>query len=299
MTKKIHYKNEFELCYLRHRYVKKANTQLTEQELSPYKAIIQYLSVNTYYMYKALFDIVGLLLDDIISVGEVHLYNFLGLFSLEKNPKKMKEFRSIFKKMFKKKATLDDILIKNKNSFQSFLRQRMEDLVRICKQKARNIKGASIENYVVFASMLPPQHDPLEIIAHYKSLGYKKINNYVYERIKRKAKNPNKVFEFEGKWYIIIPINNAGINEEAMVNSVLNPKENEHNLDPETLLFNKEQNKIFEEKKQKFEERSDEDKMMVFKEFVDKHSGDPLFRKEIRTAKKQIRFLMKKLEINE
>src|ERR1700679_1227127 len=83
LQKRISCKDNFELCYLRHQYLRKVTYSPTREEMSRYNKIIENFSNNTFYVYKSLFLLVGLDLIDMMSINQTHLVSFLGLFAIE------------------------------------------------------------------------------------------------------------------------------------------------------------------------------------------------------------------------
>lgn len=94
--KKIHNKDEFELCYIRHKYIRKTDSNPTDMEMRPYYKISHNMGRNTHFTYKSLFLAMGFEADDVISICRIHLVSFLGLFSMERMPEKYAKFEAIF-----------------------------------------------------------------------------------------------------------------------------------------------------------------------------------------------------------
>src|ERR1700749_3010216 len=92
MAKKISTKDNFELCYLRHQYLRKLNTNTTKEELQPFSSVINKTASKTYATYKKLFFSVGLEFQDIVRICEVHLTAYLGLQKIELNNNKFDSF---------------------------------------------------------------------------------------------------------------------------------------------------------------------------------------------------------------
>src|SRR5271165_4896229 len=93
---KIQTRNEFELCYLRHQYLRKAKYNPTVEQMEPYIKIAINLSKKTFFAYKKLLYLVGLELDDVVNIARVHMVSFLGLYSLERMKEKRIEFNKLF-----------------------------------------------------------------------------------------------------------------------------------------------------------------------------------------------------------
>jgi hypothetical protein len=235
--KKIRTSDDFELCYLRHQYFRRVKYNPTEEEMSPYMKIVENMAKNTFFTYPNLFKIVGMLYEDVLNIGRVHLVSFLGLYALDKMRDKQKEW--IMKFYFEHKANPEekDYDQKNKANFTMFLKQRMEDLVRICRQKVRNIKGQPSEEYVVFCGKERPPKYPNSLLRNYEELGYKKVNFSIFKSIRKKANvdSDATAFLFGNVWYVAIALKQKNLELEDIVGSGHSPYENTHNMRPDDL----------------------------------------------------------------
>lgn len=291
-TRKIHSANEFELCYIRHQYFRRVKYNPTAEEMLPYKKIIGYLSQRTFYTYPGLFHIVGMTLDDVNAIGQIQLVNFLGLFEIgpTKNPEKYATFAAIVKKIKKHDITPEDTLNKNKANFTLFLKQRMTELVRIFRQKAKNIKGVRVDEYAPFYGSPPPPDDLYKLLEDNELYGYKKLDVASYKTIRKKVRaKVNEVFQFAGSYYVTVPLDQRYLTVLDLAGAGLDPYENLHNQNPEEIL-SKRQNEIkFDIRLKKYKNSSKEDKAKTIMGFVEKNSGNPVFKDEILTAKKLLR----------
>lgn len=291
--KKINSKEQFELCYIRHQYIRKVDYNPSEDEMRPYHWILDHTSRNTFYMYQMLFQMVGLYLEDIINTARVHLVSFLGLFALERMPEKMKAFKALILQEHGRRTTKIDILQKNKANFTLFLKQRMEDLVRICRQKARNIKGLPTEEYAVFTGTKRPPKVIKDLLDNYEALGYKKIDVSIFKSIRKKLdkKQEGPVYFINNSWYICVPLDKKTLELVDFSGAGLDPYDSMHNMTPERVLFHVEEEELWKDRKEKFSGCSREDKALIVRSFVEKNKNNPKFRDEIRTARKMLKRL--------
>ena len=291
--KKIHSKDEFELCYLRHKYLRRVRYNPTEKDMKPFMAIATHFAKVTFFRYKNLFYTVGLELDDLINIARIHLTSFLGLFSLEKNKLKYKEFVKIFSDMKDRKPRDNDVLNKNKANFTLFLKQRMEDVVRVCRQKSRNIKGLPSDEYAYFCGPKPPPKIPRTLIKNYERLGFRKLDVAVFKTIKKRAGLIHtSLFNFKGIYYIAVPIEKKTLDVEDFSGADMDPHDSIHNMSPETIYFNLEDIEIWEKRKEEFDSKPDNVKANLVRNFIHEHKGDGRYKEEVRTAKR----LLKELE---
>jgi hypothetical protein len=287
--RKIHSKNEFELCYLRHQYFRRVDYNPTQQEMAPYLPIVKNLAKNTFFTYKNLFHIVGMESEDLINIGQIHLVSFLGLFSLEKMPEKCDAFFFAHMEKHSKKPKKTDYLDKNKANFTLFLKQRMEDVVRICRQKARNIRGLATEEFFAYVGKDEPPSAFRNLLEDHESYGFKKIDISTYKSIKKKVKPEGNVFFFNNLWYIAIPVQHRALSLIDFSGADMDPHDNMHNMTPEEVLFHKEEDKEFETMKEEFLSFSTTKKKRKIRDFIRNNRTNPIFSEEIKAAKKMLK----------
>ncbi len=288
---KISSKNEFELCYLRHQYLRKTTHNPSKEQMAPYVGIIKNVAHKTYWMYHGLFLAVGFDIEDVLSIGHVHLVNFLGLFALEKNIEKLENFVCSFIRKTSYEPSEEDVLDKNKANFTMFLKQRMEDVVRICRQKSRNVKGIPVQEHYVFVGTQKPPKDLRELLINNEKYGFRKLHLALFRSIKKRAKTKELIFEFEGMWYVAVPLEKRTLTLNDFAGADMDPYDNIHNMNPEQL-YNSKENDVYWEMQQKiFKKSSKRKKIRLVQEFVSKNKENPKFREEIKTAKKLLRSL--------
>lgn len=291
--KKIHCKNEFELCYLRHQYFRKVNYNPTVKDMEPYQRIASQLASKTFFTYRPLLVMVGLEKEDIINIANVHLVSFLGLFSLEKMPKKYEEFIAIFEKYQDYKPKKTDILDKNKANFTLFLKQRMEDLVRVCRQKAKNIKGLTAEGFFYCYGPNTPPKRLSDLIKNYDALGFKKLESAVYKSIRKKSGVfDNSVFMVGKNYYVAVPIEKKSLTIEDFNGADMNPRDTLHSMNPEEVYFTLEDKELWEKRQEVFDTKPSNIKTNIIKNFISKNRKNKKFREEVQIARK----LLKEME---
>lgn len=291
-TRKIHSKNEFELCYLRHKYFRRVKYNPTQQDMKPFMHIVTHLSKNTFFRYQNLFHLVGFELEDVINIASVHLVSFLGLFSLEKMPVKYKEFVKLFKHIQEKSPKDRDILDKNQANFTMFLKQRMEDVVRVCRQKVKNIKGIPYEECRYYYGPKKPPKNLRSLLKNYEKLGFRKLDSAVFKTIKKKAGLVHtSLFDFAGNYYIAVPIENRSLCLKDFSGADMDPRDSLHNMNPEDIYFNMEDAGVWKQRKEEFHSKTDNMKADVIRDFITKNKKNGKFTEEVKTARKLLRGL--------
>jgi hypothetical protein len=291
-SKKIHSKNEFELCYLRHKYFRKVKYNPKPSDMKPFMHIVSYLAKNTYFRYQNLFRIVGFETDDLINIGNVHLVSFLGLFSLGKMKDKYKDFVDVFTRIQEKKPEKKDILDKNQANFTLFLRQRMEDVVRVCRQKARNIKGIPYEECRYYYGSKKPPKRLSDLVKNCEKFGFRKLDAAVFKTIKRRAGLVHtSMFDFAGNYYVAISIERTSLRLEDFSGAGIDPHDSIHNMSPEDIYLKNEDVQFWEQTKEEFRGKPDSKRAIIIRDFIDQNKGNKKFVDEIKTAKRLLRGL--------
>jgi len=271
---------EWELCYLRHQYLRRVKKQPTREEMEPYHKIVENFTTNTYYVYKNLFLMVGLDLEDVLNVGQTHLISFLGLYALECNPKKLADFRKSPKRN-------TSVLDKNKANFTCFIKQRLNDLVRVCKQKAKNIKGVVAEEFVVFRGTKRPPKDIEDLLENHDRYGYSPLTTTAFKTIKKRMHNKQEgpIYLDNKVWYVCVPIRKKNLNFTDFTCNNYNPYDNLHNMTPEEV-FEKAEGSDWDGKWLKFNAISNDERIDILKNFITKNQGNPTYKEELKTAKR-------------
>ncbi len=289
---RIHSKDEFELCYIRHKYFRKTLYNPTQTDMKPYEKIVDRQARHTFFTYRHLFQAISFDLEDVVSIGNIHLVSFLGLFSMESIPEKYHEFSDTYKKLNGTPATSVDFLNKNKANFTLFLKQRMEDVVRICRQKARNVRGVPTESTYYFVGTKRPPKNIKLLIEDYSKYGFKRMDLSSFRTVKKKAKKTKQTkFSFNRKWYVAVPVEQKKLELIDFSSAGLDPYDNIHNMNPEQILFHKEQEEFWDQKKEDFRNRSKGDRVQMVSEFVKNNSDNPHLQEEIAIAQKYLKRL--------
>jgi hypothetical protein len=140
-------KIDFELTYLRHRYLKrKDRVNVSEQDfkrlLDIHRITLTKYPKEFYLKNQNFLSIVGMDLEDIKSFSQIQLYSFAGLYSLY--------LPTIGREAYLKKSnvtidinseTQDSLINKERSVFISFLKQRLSDLIKMCNLPKRGMGG--------------------------------------------------------------------------------------------------------------------------------------------------------------
>jgi hypothetical protein len=265
--------------------------------------LLTILQKKTFFYNVSLFRLVGLDLDDMLNIGNVHIVNFLGLFAINVGPGKYREFAKTFENTHGRKPNKSDVLNKNRAIFTLFFKQRVEDVIRICRQKARNIKGIPTEEYFYYYGPNKPPQILRELIKNYEKLGFKKLDTAIYKSIKKKMnirmgmrnRFGNSIlgnnFTFDNNYYVAVPVGRKYLSDHDFDGANISPYDNMHNMNPEDIYFVSEDEEVWKNVKEEFNSKSNILKANIVRRFISENQSNPRFKEEINTAKRLLKEL--------
>lgn len=288
--KKVKTKDNFELCYLRHQYLRKVTFNPTEAQMRPFHNIIRVAARRTFFTYMNIFKLVGFEVDDLINVGKVHLTSYIGLFALERKSSKLDKFTDKFYDLNGVIPEESDLLDKNKADFTMFLKQRMEELVRVCRQKAKDIKGLPTDEYLVFYGKQAPPENLVSFDDIYTDYGYRKLDVSLFKTIKKKIRDQDgPVYTFNSMFYVVVPLDHRNLSFDDLVGSDLNPYNNIVNMNPEELMAMQETEQRLEYLTRDFLNKPKKVINRKLRNFIDANKNDPRYSVEVKAAKKMLK----------
>lgn len=287
--KKINCVDEFELCYLRHQYLRKSEFNPTDAEMKPYYGIINRFAKRNNYIYSNLFKHVGFEAEDLVNIGKVHLVSYLCLFSISFNSERKDQF---IDKFFDLRGDFPDerhILEKDKANFTDFLKQRYMDIVRIARQKVRNIRGVLSDEFLVYYSSKPPEPG-VDLVKDFQKNGFKKLSFSLFKSLKNMLKDQSgPVYFVNNLYYVVIELDHRQITAFDLIGADIDPRDDLHNMNPEQLLILKDTEAQNKKIKKKWKLMGKEDRNNKLIDFILAKSGDPLYSEEIVLAQRYIK----------
>ena len=167
----------------------------------------------------------------------------------------------------------------------------MEDLVRIIRQKVRNINGMPVEEFNYYSSKNPPPAILRDLITNYEKLGFKKLDPAVYKSIRKRVNADGPSFSMDGTNYIAVLMEPRLLTAADLVGADLDIKDTFHNLDPERAMQTEQEKKKWETRKKEFGRKRKSVKIRMLESFVKEHVGIPGFKQEVKTARKLLKAL--------
>jgi len=288
VNEKIDYHNSFELVTLRWKYFLKSPNPTTE-ELKDLKPIVEKVSKKLYNRFINVFTTVGYTVEDIISLGNCHAVNYLGVFALEVNEKKRESFIAGYRKRNGEDTYPEPIDFKRKNMYDlsKFLNQRLEEVGKVCFQKNRSIRGTG-ETFKVFSSNNPIEGTDLNIIESPEKFNYQEITIKKYNEIRKEIKaDKGSSFEYKELYIKAISITAKDITVDQYYDFLDNSSE--FSRTPEGMLLSLEDKAHTEECVIRFSKFEESEKKKTLRNFININKGNSKLKKELSTARKMLK----------
>jgi hypothetical protein len=165
----------------------------------------------------------------------------------------------------------------------------MEELVRICRQRIKNIRGVPMQEFHIFSGIEIPEVENDELIANHAKYGLKKVDSAIFRAIKKKAKPQNELsFVFNNTHYIAIPTNYKPLELIDFHHTVLDPREMSFNRNPEEVILMSESTKKWDRKLRKFKKTPSNQKIDMVRSFIENNKDNSVFEEELHIAKKML-----------
>jgi hypothetical protein len=180
--KMISTREQFELAYLRWRYFMRVENP-PEELVKQYEKAAYMVARDAYRQNQDTMLYSGLELEDVMNISLVHLVSYLGCYSLQFSDIGKKK---VANKRAKEEYSEEEVKRKDLSNMIVFIQQRMKDLVRVFKQKNRNIMG---EKHVAVLYQLIDVEIPCsdeDLLKSPHRYGYRRVPPSQYNEIKRK-----------------------------------------------------------------------------------------------------------------
>jgi hypothetical protein len=286
--KRLSFKDDFELLYLRHEYIEKAaklGKKLDPSLVQKYAGIVHTTAKIMFSKLKPNFQKVGFDEDDFIAITNMYMLSYMALYSIQTNQKEMDVILS-------KRGNIDqtEILRIDRNRLINFLRQRLYHCSTLFARKARNITVGEDRRgfFAETANSIDVSKDLL--LEDYKKFGYRKVALKEFKEVQRDAKI-NGITELKDKkGFKVIKVEqlNQGLSEYDFQLLSENDKGTFYNS-PDKILENTEDEIAMEAFRIKFQNLDQEGKRELLKTFVETNESDKSMKDEVRLAKKLLR----------
>ena len=247
--RKIGYKDEIELVYLRHRYFRKS-TNPTPERLAVFEEMLCNISNKIYLRNIEVFKTVGMEMEDLRNIARVHTVSFISMDGLPENPDKMEKFRKQHKNKYGQESEpkARDFFLKESYNLSSFLNQRLQEVAKVSKSKNANIRGTrSYKRYYIGDASRSPSD--IDLFEDPKLFGYKKLTEVQYKKEVKanEGKGKSSFLNQDGQMVRAVYIKGSFLTVSDLDETAIDPRKNFYYRNPEDTLILKEMFKEIEE----------------------------------------------------
>lgn len=289
MAKQYDYQDNFEMVYLRHEYLSKIKVFKSEWVRNN-EAIVNITAKKMYDKLRPNFEIMGFDIDDLVSITNVYMLAYMGLYSLTTNEELKQRFISKFTTRTNKEPEEKDFIRTERNNLINFLRQRLFHCANLCERKSRNIKVGR-EKHGIFAFTADSKASCEEVILQdYKKLGYRKVTQKEYKDAIADARlnDLNNVVDVDGFKIFEIQIFSNGIQKDDYQMLLEDNFNNVYNQSPEHMMVEYEDSVELEGYRNKFNSMEIQDKINTLSDFLVNNKNSNLCKSELKTARKML-----------
>jgi hypothetical protein len=234
---------------------------------------------------------VGFDQDDIVSITNIYMLSYMGIYSLRFNKDARERAIEKFRDRFDRDPTEKELYNKDKNNMINFLRQRLQHCSVVCARKARNITvGADRQGYFAFTKDSVPASKEA-VLDNYNKLGYRKVKKTEFKEAQEKAKKLGEqtITDKDGFQILSVQILNNGIKRDEYTMWITQHKSSHVDTTPEELLQMMENNRELESYKATFAAMDKSAKRRKLKLFVEQNKNNKYLKEELALARKMLR----------
>ena len=292
MAKKYSYKDDFEMLMVRHDYLNRIEDP-DPTWFAKFEPTVKLTSYRFFNKFKTIFTRVGYELDDVRSITNCYMMSYMSLYSIERNRDVRDRIVASYQRRFGRPPTEGEIDKKEKINMISFLRQRLNHAVIVCKRKSRNIVVDADVNvaYAYTKDSLPVSNET--IMREGRDHGYRKLSVNELKNLKKEAK-ANKVKDLidkDGFQVIELSKSSEWIDKESYSHLFVDYKTDIYHVSAEESLSIKEEEFNISSMTEKFLDMPKKEKRKCLNSFIKKYSKNKFYRKELTTARKMLKNL--------
>ena len=290
--KKYNFRDNFEMVYLRHEYLRKIDNP-SSINIEPYKALIDLTARSIYRKFKSQFEPIGFDEDDLISIASVYLTSYLGLYGFKAKPEYLHNYVAHYVEKHGVKPSKAEVKRIERNQIINFLRQKLRHCATVCARKTRNIVvGRDIK--VAFAETANSKKVCEDLLLDdYKKHGHRKVTKTELKEIKENTNNSldGTLYDRNGFRIIEVERSNTGITTSDY-RDILDNYTGMFYSTPDELLDDKETDMELSKNKDIFDNMDKKKRKKMIAKFIRTNKG----KKHLKTELKQARLLLKKFK---
>lgn len=285
-TKKLTYKDDFEMLYLRHEYMRRIDVKNIDTSLIEKNAGIVHTTGKIMFgKYKHVFTQVGFTQEDVIVIANIYMLYYMALYSIKTQPDQLDK---VIKRRSQSTPPSEVDRI-DRNRLINFLRQKLGHAATLSARKARDIVVGADKKGVFAATANAQDVDKELIMENPKKYGYRKITAKEFKDAQKQARLAGSKELKDAQGFLILKVEtpNIGISEYDY-GLLTESNKGEFYNSPDQDLENFEEEIILEHRKNYFNALDQEGKVAVLNKFIDANSKNKRLRKEVRLAKKML-----------
>jgi len=287
--KRLNFKDDFEMLYLRHEYIERVRElgkEFDSTMVKRYAGIVHTTARVMFAKLKPIFYKVGFDEEDFVSITNMYMLSYMALYSIQTNPK---ELQHVLEKKGVGSLEESEILRIDRNNLINFLRQRLYHCSLLFSRKARSITAGE-DRRGIFAATKDSVGVCQELLLEdHQKYGYRKVTSKEFKKAKEisKASGDSDLFDKDGFRIQKIVHPNPGISEYDYV-TLLEQNKGSYYQNPEATKQAKEEEVALEAFQIKVGNMDEEAKKKLLRNFIRKNKDNKSLRKELRLAKKML-----------
>jgi hypothetical protein len=287
--KRLNFKDDFEMIYLRHDYIEKINKQGLKMDsalVQKYAGVVHTTAKMMFYKLKPNFEKVGFQLEDFVTITNMYMLTYMALYSVQTNEKEL----NALVKYKGRPLTEEEIVATDRNRLINFLRQKLTYCSTLFARKARNIT-VGVDKRGFFAKT---DHSvevaKSDVVGNHKEYGYRKVTAKEYKAAKQRkeALNKDQIQDKNGFEIFRVEKLNNGLSHYDYA-AIMEGNKGEYYHSPETALQISEENEAMDSFRASFQLKKKKDRRRILNKFIDKNKDNPHMTEELSLARKMLR----------
>lgn len=288
--KRLNFKDDFELLYLRHEYIEKARSlgkQLDSSMVQKYAGIVHTTAKIMFSKLKSNFQKVGFDEDDFVAITNMYMLSYMALYSIQTNKEELDSFLT---KVGNPSMSEAEILRADRNRLINFLRQKLYHCSALFARKARNIiVGEDKRGF--FASTADSVDVPFDmLIEDHKKYGYRKLTSKEFKKSKEDSvlnKTPDMT-DKDGFKVFQVELLNQGLSKNDY-ELIMEGNKGMFYHPPDVTLQMAEEEAALEAFKLKFQGLPQDKKRRVLTAFIRNNKDNKHLKDELKLARKLLK----------
>ena len=288
--KRLSFKDDFEMLYLRHEYIEKAQKlgkKLDSALVKRYAGIVHTTAKIMFNKLRPNFEKCGFDEDDFVAITNMYMLTYMALYSIQTNKQEMEFY---LKKIRSPGLSEAEMLRVDRNRLINFLRQKLYHCANLFARKARNITVGEDRRGLFAATSNSRDVSKEMILKDYKKYGYRKITLKEFKQAQERAKADGSQDLWDSKGFKVFKVEllNQGLSEHDYRILTEENRGMYYNA-PDVTLQIMEDEIALEAFKIKVDNMTVEDRNKLLEKFIEDNKGSKSLRTELKLARKMLK----------